>query len=62
VFRARCEVLGRDVLIWPSDLLGVHNTVDGISIHYTCACGEEAEIITGAIVSTLEIRHPIRAA
>jgi len=43
----RCDILGRDVLIWASDLEGITNTVDGMVVRYRCACGELAETLAG---------------
>jgi hypothetical protein len=48
VFLARCDRLGRDALIWASDLLGISNTEDGMLVRYRCVCGEAAELLTGS--------------
>ncbi len=48
MFLARCDRIGRDAIIWASDLIGVHNTGDGIVLSYRCVCGETAEMLTGA--------------
>jgi hypothetical protein len=48
VFLARCESLGRDTLIWASDLIGIVNTDEGIVVRYRCVCGETAELLTGS--------------
>jgi hypothetical protein len=48
VFLARCENLGRDTLIWASDLIGIVNTDEGIVVRYRCVCGETAELLTGS--------------
>jgi hypothetical protein len=48
VFLGRCENLGRDVLVWASDLLGIINTDVGMVVRYRCLCGETAELLTGS--------------
>jgi hypothetical protein len=48
VFLARCEKLGRDALIWASDLLGIVNSEEGMLVRYRCVCGETAELLTGS--------------
>jgi hypothetical protein len=53
VFLAQCERLGREVIIWTSSIDGIQNTENGILVHYQCACGDDAEMLTGA-------RSPVR--
>jgi len=48
VFLAQCDHLGREALIWASDLEGIVNTEAGIVLRYRCACGELAEMLTGS--------------
>lgn len=48
MFLARCEKLGRDALIWASDLLGIVNSEEGMLVRYRCVCGETAELLTGS--------------
>ena len=48
MFLAQCDKLGREALIWASDLEGITNTKAGIVLRYRCACGEDAEMLTGA--------------
>lgn len=48
MFLARCEKLGRDALIWASDLLGIVNSDEGILVRYRCICGDTAELLTGS--------------
>jgi hypothetical protein len=48
VFLARCDNLGRDALIWASDLIGIVNADEGMVVRYRCACGEAAELLTGS--------------
>jgi hypothetical protein len=48
VFLARCDRLGRDALIWASDLLGIVNSEEGIFVRYRCICGDTAELLTGS--------------
>jgi hypothetical protein len=48
VFLAWCDNLGRDALIWASDIHGIVNTDLGIVARYRCVCGEEAELLTGS--------------
>jgi len=47
VFLAQCDNLGRQALIWASDLQSIENTDDGIVLRYRCLCGEMAEMLTG---------------
>ena len=48
MFLARCDHLGRDALIWPSDLESIRNTEQGMLVRYRCVCGEMAEMLTGS--------------
>jgi selenocysteine lyase/cysteine desulfurase len=48
VFLAQCDIIGRQALIWASDLQGIVNTEAGIVVRYRCACGEPAEMLTGS--------------
>jgi len=48
VFLAQCDNLGREALIWASDLEGIINTEAGIVLRYRCACGQPAEMLTGS--------------
>jgi hypothetical protein len=48
VFLARCDRLGRDALIWASDLLGIVNSDEGLFVRYRCICGDTAELLTGS--------------
>jgi len=43
-----CDNLGREVLIWSSDLHGIANSEIGILLRFRCGCGEIAEMLTGA--------------
>ncbi|MDP9144765.1 MAG: hypothetical protein M3N43_08740 [Actinomycetota bacterium] len=45
---AQCDNLGRQALIWASDLDAIENTDDGIVLRYRCVCGEMAEMLTGS--------------
>jgi hypothetical protein len=47
VFLAQCEILGRNALIWASDLESILNTDQGMVVRYRCVCGEKAEMLTG---------------
>jgi len=58
VFLARCDRLGRDALIWPSDLESILNTDQGMLVRYRCVCGEAAEMLTG---SASEIRVSVHS-
>lgn len=48
MFLAQCDNLGREALIWASDLEGIINTEAGIVLRYRCACGQPAEMLTGS--------------
>jgi hypothetical protein len=54
---ARCGILGREVLIWASDLEGIINTDDGMVVRYRCACGELAETLAGPHASVTANLH-----
>ena len=43
-----CDIVGREALVWPSDLIAITNTDSGIVVRYRCVCGNEAEMLTGA--------------
>lgn len=57
MFLARCDYLGRDVLIWASDLHGITNTDQGMIVTYRCGCGRMAELLTGSRSSTHLVLH-----
>ena len=42
-----CPVHEGTVLIWPSQLLGIHNSEHGIELTYRCHCGAQAIWHTG---------------
>jgi hypothetical protein len=42
-----CEIVGREALVWPSDVIAISNTDRGILVRYRCVCGQEAEMLTG---------------
>lgn len=48
MFVAQCDNLGREMLIWTSDLHSIDNTEHGIVLRYRCACGDMAEMLTGS--------------
>ena len=48
MFLAQCDILGREALIWASDLQGIVNTEAGLVVRYRCACGQIAEMLTGS--------------
>jgi hypothetical protein len=48
VLRAKCDSLGRDVIIWTSSIDGIQNTELGILVSYECICGQRGEMLTGA--------------
>ena len=48
MFLAQCEILGCNALIWPSDLVGIVNTGQGMVVRYRCVCGDTAEMLTGS--------------
>jgi hypothetical protein len=47
MFLAWCDNLGRDTLVWPSDLHGIVNTDQGMVVRYRCNCGAMAESLVG---------------
>jgi hypothetical protein len=53
-----CEIVGREALVWPSDVIAISNSDHGILVRYRCVCGNEAEMLTGTgSIGTLEIHH-----
>ena len=48
MFRAWCKKWEREVLIWASSLEGITNNDWGIVVTYKCACGDQAEMVTGS--------------
>jgi hypothetical protein len=48
VLLVSCDIVGRDALVWESDLIAVTNTDSGIVVRFRCVCGNEAEMLTGA--------------
>lgn len=48
MFRAQCDNLGCDALIWASDLESIINTEQGMIVRYRCVCGETAEMLIGS--------------
>ena len=48
MFLAQCDNLGRQTLIWASDVHSIENTSEGIVLRYRCGCGELAEMVTGS--------------
>jgi hypothetical protein len=45
------------VLIWYSSIIAVDNTAEGILLTYQCACGEVAQMLTGARVAAEKTSH-----
>jgi hypothetical protein len=62
MFEAKCDILGREVMIWTSDVKDIHNTEHGIAVHYRCACGREAVMLTGIDVPLVTTSHVGQAA
>jgi hypothetical protein len=48
VFHVRCDVLGKEVMIWPAFVEAIENTDQGIIVRYECVCGRAGELLTGA--------------
>ena len=48
MFRTSCKKWKREVLIWASSVDGITNTDRGVVLSYKCACGDHAEMLTGA--------------
>lgn len=48
MLHVHCDRLGQEVMIWSPSVLGVSNTDMGIVVTYKCACGEMAQMLTGA--------------
>ncbi len=57
MFLARCDYLGRDTLIWASDLQGITNTDQGMVVTYRCVCGQIAEMLIGSRSATHLVLH-----
>jgi hypothetical protein len=48
MFVFSCPRHGTDVMIWSSDIEAIHNTPDGIDVHFRCSCGVRGILKTGA--------------
>ena len=48
MFAFWCPRHRTDVLVWPSDIDGIVNTVDGICVRFHCGCGFRGVLRTGA--------------
>ena len=48
MFRAWCDTLEQDVLIWPTSIEDIANTDRGIVLTYKCACGNQGQMLSGA--------------
>ncbi len=48
MLHVHCDRLGKEVMIWSPSVLGIANTAEGIVVTYMCACGETAQMLTGA--------------
>ncbi len=48
MFRASCDTLEQDVLIWPTSIEDIANTDRGIVLTYKCACGSHGQMLSGA--------------
>jgi hypothetical protein len=57
VLGAYCDRLDREVLIWYSSIIAVDNTAEGILLTCQCACGEVAQMLTGARVAAEKTSH-----
>ena len=57
MFRAWCKKWEREVLIWASSLEGITNTDRGVVLSYKCACGDHAEMLTGAASPKTVVVH-----
>ncbi len=57
MFLARCDYLGRDALIWASDLQGITNIDQGMVVTYCCVCGQIAEMLIGSRSATHLVLH-----
>ena len=62
MFDVTCPVIGQRVLIWPSSLIGIHNSDGVIDVAFTCACGAQAVVRTGAGVDGALVAHDHSAA
>lgn len=47
MFDVYCARHGCRVLLFTSDIRAIHNTPDGIEVHYTCYCGHRGIWCTG---------------
>jgi hypothetical protein len=57
MFRAWCDRLLRDVLIWPSSIENISNTDRGILLTYQCVCGNHGHLLTGAASTRQSAGH-----
>ncbi len=48
MFAHHCTVCDQRRLVFPSQVTGLDNHAEGISVHFTCWCGAEQTQLTGA--------------
>lgn len=56
MFTHQCTACARRQLIFPSMITGLANVDDGIVVAFTCWCGAEQAILTGAAAGA---RHDV---
>jgi hypothetical protein len=47
MFTVYCRQHGSVVLLTPSHIVDLRNTIDGIEVHWVCWCGERGCYLTG---------------
>ena len=47
MFDHHCTACAQRELVFPSQVTGVANTVHGIVVSFTCACGAHQTLVTG---------------
>jgi hypothetical protein len=47
MFSVYCRRHGSVVLLTPSHIIGLRNTIDGIEVHWVCWCGQRGCYLTG---------------
>ena len=49
MFSIHCPRHGSDVLLFPSAIRGLRNTLHGIELDWQCTCGETGTLLTGRL-------------
>lgn len=62
MFTVDCPIRAATVLVWPSQLIGITNTAEGLELHFRCSCRQPAVLVTGRRAAGEVLHHPATAA